>query len=393
MLQAKTMASKLASYKENNVVWRNVLNNAAFRFKIYCFVFTISDHLAGKMDSSHEDIIARLRDDRDLTRRKRQTSKEDDRQALPAETKSEFDEITNGFVLTDACTMHQAKTMASKLASYKFEHIQWRHVLNNATSVRGEICGGPTIVPIRDLLKFHLVSGLKKDIRSLLDPSTEEVSEALNECKDEWHCAILNMPNSFTMEDQLAFKVAAAAESKALASQKVCLLAFSHLLLRGAKAVLLRKKHWNCDVTTIQQDATSISCKASLGPDSDFPLAPAPPARSEKTRFLYKQPAPGQTEKRDNDICDILIQMIHRSESGWVNPTQANDWRRLCPLVKPGTLKQFLESHPKFQVWTDAHGDHKTWWFGLAQSEKMVVPNWSERGPWSRHRWTPSSNS
>ena len=209
------------------------------------------------------------------------------------------------------------------------------------------------------------------------ESKTQEVCEALNECKDEWHCAILNMPNSFKMGDQLALKVAAAAESEALASQKVCLLAFTHLLLRRAKAVVLRENHWNCDVTRIQQYATSISGKESLVPDSG-PVAPAPPARSEKTRFLYEQPAPGQTEKRDNDICDILIQMIEESTSGWVNPSRANDWGRLCPLVQRGTLKQFIERHPKFQVWTDSHGDNKTWWFGLAQSEKKVVPNWSD---------------
>ena len=162
---------------------------------------------------------------------------------------------------------------------------------------------------IKHLLTFHLVSDLKVDVRSLLDPSTlhqnpknvsktEEVSEALKKCPDEWHCAILNMPNSFNMEDQLALKVAAAAKSKALASQKVCLLAFTHLLLRRANAVLLREKHWNCDVTRIQEAATAISGKESLVPDSG-PVAPAPPARSEKTWFLYEQPAPGQTEKRE----------------------------------------------------------------------------------------------
>ena len=335
--------------------------------KIYCFVFTISDHLAGKMASSHGDIIARLRDDRDLTRKTRQTSKEDDRQALPAETDSAFAEITNGFVLTDACTMHQAKTMASKLASYKFEHIQWRNVLNNATSVRGDNCGGPTCVPIRDLLKFHLVSDLKKDIRSLLDPSTEEVSEALKKCPDAWYCAILNMPNSFKMGDQLALKVAAAAKSAALASQKVCLLAFSHLLLRGAKAVLLRANHWNCHVTRIQQDATSISATKSLVPDSDFPLAPAPPPRSANAWWYYEAPSPDQTAERDNEICDILIQMIQRESTGWVDPCRVNDWSKLRERVEPGTLKQFLESHPQFQVCTDRNGSKK-WWFRLAQS-------------------------
>ena len=315
------------------------------------------------MASSHRDLIERLKDDRDLTRRKRQTPKEDERQALPAETKSAFAEITNGFVLTDACTMHQAKTMASKLASYKFKNVEWRHVLNNATSMRGQKSGGPTCGPIKNLLKTHLVSVLKIDVTPLLDPSTlhlnpknvsktEEVSEALNECKDEWHCAILNMPNSFKMGDQLALKVAAAAKSEALASQKVCLLAFTHLLLRRANAVLLREKHWNCDVTTIQQDATSISCKASLVPDSDFPLAPAPPARSSNAWWYYEPPSPDHKAERDNEICHVLMQMCRSKSTGWIDPTQANGWSKLRELVEPCTLKQFLESHSQFEVYT-----------------------------------------
>ena len=123
----------MVSYIYAFLYYANVLTSPSQRFgstmlslaKIYCFVFTISDHLSGKMASSHGDIMALLGDDRNLTRKTRQTSKEDDRQALPAVTDSAFHEITNGFVLTDACTMHQAKTMASKLASYKFEHIQW----------------------------------------------------------------------------------------------------------------------------------------------------------------------------------------------------------------------------------------------------------------------------
>ena len=59
--------------------------------KIYCFVFTIIDHLAGKMASSHGDIMALLGDDRNLTRKTRQTSKEDDRQALPVLTNASMD--------------------------------------------------------------------------------------------------------------------------------------------------------------------------------------------------------------------------------------------------------------------------------------------------------------
>ena len=142
----------MVSYVYALLYCTNVLTSPSQRFgstmlslaKIYCF--------AEKMASSHEDIkdfMKLLGDDRNLTRKKtRQTSKKDDRQALLAVTDSAFHEITTGFVLTDAFTMHQAKTMASKLAGYKFKHIQWRHVLNNATSMRGQECGGPSCGPI-----------------------------------------------------------------------------------------------------------------------------------------------------------------------------------------------------------------------------------------------------
>ncbi len=173
------------------------------------------------------------------------------------------------------------------------------------------------------------------------------------------------------MGDQHALKVAAAAESEALASQKVCLLAFTHLLLRGAHAVLLRANHWNCDVTSIQQDATSISGTESPVPDSDVPLAPAPPPRSAHAEWYYEAPPPDQTATRDNEICNILIQMIQDSTSGWVDPSHTKNWRLLRRFVAPGALKKFLESHPQFEVWTEWYGTK--WWFGL--------------------RWTPSSNS
>ena len=176
----------------------------------------------------------------------------------------------------------------------------------------------------------------------------------------------MNMPNSFNMGDQHALKVAAAAESEALASQKVCLLAFTHLLLRGAKAVLLRANHWNCAVTSIQQDATSISGTESPVPDSDFPLAPAPPPRSAHAEWYYEAPPPDQTTTRDNEICNILIQMIQHSNSDWVDPSHANNWQLLRRWLEPGTLKKFLESHSQFEIYNQGHG--KRWWFGFAQS-------------------------
>ena len=81
------------------IYWTMLLCSPSQRFgstmlslaKIYCFVFTISDHLSGKMASSHGDIMALLGDGRNLTRKTRQTSKEDDRQALPVLTNASMD--------------------------------------------------------------------------------------------------------------------------------------------------------------------------------------------------------------------------------------------------------------------------------------------------------------
>jgi hypothetical protein len=43
------------------------------------------------------------------------------------------------------------------------------------------------------------------------------------------------MPNSFTMDDQLGFKVAAVADSEEQARQTACFLAFTHLLLHDPR--------------------------------------------------------------------------------------------------------------------------------------------------------------
>ena len=173
-----------------------------------------------------------------------------------------FAAITNGFVLASDFTMIQAKTLASTLEGYKCSHLLWRIILNNATSKRSNSLGGPTCRALHDFFTYHRVGDLQVNSAPLFTPGSAKADEAnsyLNECPKLWYCAILDLPNSFSMGDQRALKVAAAAVEQNEATQKVCLLAFTHLLLHGPTLVLLRDNHWSEDVTVVQQAAVAIS--------------------------------------------------------------------------------------------------------------------------------------
>jgi hypothetical protein len=171
------------------------------------------------------------------------------------------------------------------------------------------------------------------------------------------------MPNSFSQDDRRCFKVAAAANSKNEAMQKVCLLAFTHLLLSGPNSVLLRGNHWKVAVSTIRQDAISISGIQTPASGSDVMLDPAPPSRSQQAQSHYEEPLPGDEMAREEKIREILTQMINDTDSGWVDPSCTPKWRLLCRYIPTGGLKHFLQEHDQFIVHDD--GDNK-WYFSLA---------------------------
>jgi hypothetical protein len=268
--------------------------------------------------------------------------------------------------------MDQAKTMASKLVDYKVDTVHWRHILNNATTTRPQKCGGPTCSPIEGLLQYHGISDLKKDTTPFVEPMpvlptwSDDFTIHLQECPDAWTCAILNMPNSFTMGDQHGLKVAAAATKKPAAVQKVCLLAFSILLLHGPKRVLLRQNHWKVPVETIQEDAKAIFGEQSPASGSDVNLAPAPLPRSRNAKGYYEAPLPDQMMERKAKICEILTQIIHESASGWVDPRHTKNWWLLRQYVIPGGLKAFIQQNEQFEIW---HHTDKVWFFGFARSD------------------------
>jgi hypothetical protein len=167
------------------------------------------------------------------------------------------------------------------------------------------------------------------------------------------------------MGDQHGLKVAAAATSQTTAMQKVCLLAFSHLLLHGPKKVLLRENHWTVPVATIQADAKAIFGEQSPASGSDVNLAPAPPPRSRKAQLHYEAPLAGEETQREIQICNILCQMIRKSETGWVNPSHTTNWQLLQRYVPSGSLKTFIREHEEFQIF---QGEQNTWMFGFNQN-------------------------
>ena len=287
-----------------------------------------------------------------------------------------FAAITHGFVLTSDFTMVDVKTLASYLAWYKEDTVDWRFILNNTTSTRPDSCGGATCNGLKKLLVYHRVSALQANSAPLFAPGSARADEStgyLNECPKTWWCAILPLPNSFSMDDQRSLKVAAAAKDQSRAMQKVCLMAFVLLLLRGPTLVLLRPNHWSVNVTAVQQAAFAISGVQPPASVSGLPLAPAPPPRSRKAFLYYEPPAAGAEQERDDLICEILTKMIRRSPTGWVNPSATlGDWRQLRRYVYPRGLAKFIREHAQFQL---AQDTGTTWEFSFAGRGRSDPPD------------------
>ena len=257
----------------------------------------------------------------------------------------DFAAITHGFVYggaTDGFNMNEAKRLATMLDGYKVSNMSWHLILNNTTSTRPKKCGGPTISSLKDCTSFHNVGDLKASPQAL--PGLDEYPEA-------WWCGALKLPNSFEMGDGRILRVTAAAMKRPDADEKVCLLAFTHLLLRGPTLVLLRPTHWRVDVTSIRQAAAAISGAQPPGLASASMPASAPPSRSQKALMWYEPPAPGGEQERDELICTILTELICNSPGGLVYPSdiKRGGWRPLRQYLPRGELPNFISEHNQFE--------------------------------------------
>ena len=309
-----------------------------------------------------------------------------------------FASITEGFVLTDHVTMQETRQLASMFAARKRSPQPcWRFVLNHTTSTRPMSRGGATCPPLSTLLVYHRVRTLRANSAPLVVPGsarTVETHRCLDACADDWWCAILAVPNSFSRMDGRALKVAAAAAQQTEAMQKACLIAFTMLMLRGPTSVVLRDSHWaSGDVTSLQQAAAAISdvlppahgsgpamqlASGTSGSGATARLALAPPVCSSRAWAYYESPAAGAQTARNEFISDILSKMIRRSPTGWLKPgtVPRGGWQLLRRYVPPGGLAEFIREHTQFEL---RPVTQTIWEFGFAKGHRsdtvgMAVP-------------------
>lgn len=122
--------------------------------------------------------------------------------------------FTAGFLLASEFTINEANTLATLLAESKIRGVSWRSILNNTTSTRQKRLGGPTCDPLAGLIKHHQIGDQTSNYACLLSSESvgvNEIAERLLELPDEWWCASLTLPHSFSKGDQQVLKVAAAA--------------------------------------------------------------------------------------------------------------------------------------------------------------------------------------
>ena len=292
---------------------------------------------------------------------------------------------THGFVLEDGFTMSRAMEMATFLVRVRAGLLPWRLILNNATSTRPKSCGGATCPPLTGLLDYRRVRDVLATPSILFPPGSARAADALRDLEalpEDWWCSILTLPNSFSLGDGLALRVAAAGGPKqAEAMQKVSLLALAHLLLRGPTLLLLRSNHWVGDVRAIQQRAAAISAVEPPASGSGPCVAPAPPPRSARALAYYEPPAAGEEQERDTLICSTLTEMIVKSKTGWVAPSNTKGWRILRQYVLPGGLAKFIREHEQFQMYNATPQAQTSFWmFGLATSKLPAPASGSEGG-------------
>lgn len=288
----------------------------------------------------------------------------DDEQALQLAAGSDarqFCDDAESFVLrTTDFLMFDVKTLANWLVDRKLAGMTWRNILNNTTSMRGNPAGGATCLPLATLLSFDRVEDVVAD--------TDEMAGFLVGFPKGLTCATLSLPNSFSADDNLTLKVAAVALTEKESILRVCLLAFTTLLLRDPARVLIRDNHWTAGVTvdTIREMATTISGRSPAVGGTHGVIAPT--RRKDLAWEHYEEPGASVEEQnnRKRQIIIFLSTLLRQSKDGKVRPSKmkTQDWQTLRRLVRPTTLKTFILEHPSaFQYFQETE---TTWAFGFA---------------------------
>jgi len=136
------------------------------------------------------------------------------------------------------------------LATHHSGVASWHLVLNNTSSTKPKVQGGP------------IFDSLKKVKRSWRENGV-------------YHCRI-DMPCTFEPNDGLPFSVEGYdAEKKKAASQHACFRAIAHMLAADQRKVRLMDCHWNISITDLRKRITDVLHQFPAAASSSFDQFPA----------------------------------------------------------------------------------------------------------------------
>ena len=257
-----------------------------------------------------------------------------------------------------AVSLNQPDAATGALASVqqvlrdaKVDHIGWHTVLNNHASTRPKAHGGPLCVSLKACTEF--------------EPRGSMVL-----------CRIV-LPNSYESDDGKMVTAEAIATEKQAADDDACFAIFATLCADsdGLRKVVFRPAHWKVSIDALVQEIGRIVEPSAI----HQPLAVqqrAPASGGVVAGTLRDTPPENLARASD------LIRLCLRAHGGSFAPHEISHKKivqlagpqekvhaQLEALIPKGTLRQFIENHPEFEVkQTKDRGKHITWRSGLQRT-------------------------
>ena len=221
-----------------------------------------------------------------------------------------------------------------RLREVKEPHITWHIVLNNHASKRPKKYGGPLCASVTACKAFTRVG--------------------------EAHSCRIVLPNSYAPDDGKVVDVEATAPDKATAEADAGCAAFARLCADkdGLPNVIFRPKHWNVSIDTLIND---------IGNMVDASVTFQPLAVHQRRTAASGAMVEGTLEnvpEADKQRAEELVRLCLRSHDGSFAPNKIDHkkfaqvagrqeeraYAQLASLLPIGSLRQFIEQHPEFDI-------------------------------------------
>ncbi|CAK0905847.1 unnamed protein product [Prorocentrum cordatum] len=209
------------------------------------------------------------------------------------------------------------------LLEHRVHNISWRTALNDHSSTRPKVHGGPVVSSVKNCKEFA-APGL---------------------ASAEWRCT-LTLPNSFAAGDGRRVEVTGKGASKNEASEIACLRAVASLISESPKDFLLRPGHWKVSPDQLVANLP--------GADAGHQALPA----RAPSRLRGAGEEAGTLDAGARMVA--LLQQCLDAHGGEFDPSQISRnkmgfkpedervYHKFNRLLVPGGLKTFIESHPDF---------------------------------------------